>query len=156
MKYLFLIQLRGGGVAVVMSLYQLLSRVWLFETPWTPARQAPLSLGFSRQRSQSGHSLLQRIFPGRGIEPRSPALQAYSLLFELQGSCTLWEETAYFDRSRGGGTGKLEVESQGRVYKREKLVLSLQGWTQLQKEKMTLAAEADSSQVMTCFRSVGK
>ena len=61
-----------------------------------------------------------------------------------------------FDRSRGRGTGRLEVESQGRLYKREKLVLSLQGWTQLQKEKMILAAEADSSQAMTCFRSVGK
>ena len=26
-----------------------LSRVWLFETPWTAAYQAPLSMGFSRQ-----------------------------------------------------------------------------------------------------------
>ena len=30
------------------------SRVWLFVTPWTVARQAPLSLGFSRQEHWSG------------------------------------------------------------------------------------------------------
>ena len=28
---------------------KLLSRVWLFATPWTAAHQAPLSMGFSRQ-----------------------------------------------------------------------------------------------------------
>ena len=27
-----------------------LSRVWLFSTPWTAAYQAPLSMGFSRQK----------------------------------------------------------------------------------------------------------
>ena len=31
-----------------------LSRVWLFETPWTAAYQAPLSMGFSRQEYWSG------------------------------------------------------------------------------------------------------
>ena len=31
-----------------------LSRVWLFETPWTVAYQAPLSMGFSRQEYWSG------------------------------------------------------------------------------------------------------
>ena len=30
------------------------SRVWLFETPWTAAYQAPLSMGFSRQEYWSG------------------------------------------------------------------------------------------------------
>ena len=30
------------------------SRVQLFATPWTVARQAPLSMGFSRQESWSG------------------------------------------------------------------------------------------------------
>ena len=33
---------------------KLLSRVWLFETPWTVAYQAPLSMGFSRQGYWSG------------------------------------------------------------------------------------------------------
>ena len=31
-----------------------LSRVWLFATPWTVARQAPLSMGFSWQEYWSG------------------------------------------------------------------------------------------------------
>ena len=31
-----------------------LSHVWLFETPWTEAYQAPLSMGFSRQEYWSG------------------------------------------------------------------------------------------------------
>ena len=30
------------------------SRVWLFETPWTAAYQAPPSMGFSKQESWSG------------------------------------------------------------------------------------------------------
>ena len=33
---------------------KLLSRVWLFVTPWTAAYQAPLSMGFSRQVYWSG------------------------------------------------------------------------------------------------------
>ena len=44
---------------------QSLSRVWLFVTPWTVVRQAPLSMGFSRQEHSSG---LPR--PPRGICPR--------------------------------------------------------------------------------------
>ena len=33
---------------------QLLSRIWLFETPWTVAHQASLSMGFSRQAYWNG------------------------------------------------------------------------------------------------------
>ena len=33
---------------------KLLSRVWLFVTPWTAAHQAPPSMGFSRQEYWSG------------------------------------------------------------------------------------------------------
>ena len=39
---------------------KLLSRVLLFETPWTAAHQAPLSLGFSRQEYWSGVPLPSR------------------------------------------------------------------------------------------------
>ena len=39
---------------------KLLSRVWLFATPWTAAYQAPPSMGFSRQEYWSGcHCLLR-------------------------------------------------------------------------------------------------
>ena len=41
----------------------LLSRVWLFVTPWTVAHQAPLPMEFSRQEYRvGGHFLLQGIF----------------------------------------------------------------------------------------------
>ena len=54
-------------------------------TPWTVARQAPLSLGFPRQEHWTG---LPFPFPGDlpnpGNEPGSPALQADSLLSDHQ------------------------------------------------------------------------
>ena len=48
---------------------QLFSRVQLFETLWTVACQAPLSMGFSRQEEWSGcHSCLRELFPNPGIK----------------------------------------------------------------------------------------
>ena len=39
-----------------------------FEIPWTVARQAPLSMGFSRQNTELDcHALLQGIFPTQGF-----------------------------------------------------------------------------------------
>ena len=58
--------------------------VWLFATPWTVARQAPLSMGFSRQDCWSG--LPCPSLPNPGIEPVSPALQVDSLLLSHRGS----------------------------------------------------------------------
>ena len=58
-----------------------LSHVQLFATPWTVACQAPLSMGFLRKEYQSGLP-----FPSPGnlpdpeIKPKSPALQADSLM----------------------------------------------------------------------------
>ena len=59
-----------------MPLYVcVLSHVQLFATPWTVARQAPLSMGFPRLEYWSG---LPFPIPGDlldpGIEPMSPAL----------------------------------------------------------------------------------
>ena len=55
-------------------------------TPWTAVRQAPLSLGFSRQEYWSELPFPSPgDLPNQGIEPRSPALQAGSLPAELQG-----------------------------------------------------------------------
>ena len=55
---------------------KLLSRVQLFATPWTVARQAPPSMGFSRQEYWSGLPFPSPgDLPDPGIEPRSPALQ---------------------------------------------------------------------------------
>ena len=55
-------------------------------TPWTVARRAPLSMGFSGQEHWSGLPRpLPRDLPDPGVEPRSPALQADSLLSEPPG-----------------------------------------------------------------------
>ena len=62
---------------------KLLSRVQLFSTPWTVAYQAPLSMGFSRQRYRSGLPFPSPgDLPNPGIEPGSPALQADTLPYE--------------------------------------------------------------------------
>ena len=57
----------------------LFSHVWLLATGWTVARQAPLSIGFSRQEYWNG---LPFPFPGDLSDPRieavslvAPALQ---------------------------------------------------------------------------------
>ena len=53
---------------VLLLLCWLLSHVQLFETPWTVAHQAPLSMVCSRQETgMSCHDLLQRIFPTQGL-----------------------------------------------------------------------------------------
>ena len=61
-------QIRIGSTVYVCAL----SCVWLFETPWTVAHQAPLFMGFSRQEYWSG---LPFPPPGNllnpGIEPLS-------------------------------------------------------------------------------------
>ena len=67
-----------GQVACVCA--QLLSHVWLFVTPWTVARQAPLSMGFPRQKYCSGLPFPSPGDPSDpGMEPTSPASQAGSL-----------------------------------------------------------------------------
>ena len=58
----------------------------LFVTLWTVARQAPLSMGFSRQEYWSELPFPSpRDLPKKGIKPRSAALQADTLPSELPG-----------------------------------------------------------------------
>ena len=65
---------------------KVLSPVWLFETPWTAACQAPLSMGVSRQEYWSGLPFPSPgHLPNPGIEPGSPALQADALSSEPPG-----------------------------------------------------------------------
>ena len=73
------------------------SRVWFIVTLWTVARQAPLSMGFSRQGYWSGWPCPPPgDFPNLGIEAGSPALRADSLLSEPPGkahtSCILFKK----------------------------------------------------------------
>ena len=55
-----------------------LSRVRLFATPWTVARQAPLSMGFSRQEYFSGLP-----FPSPGDHPNPRLLHCRQMLYPL-------------------------------------------------------------------------
>ena len=66
---------------------KLLSRARLFGTPMDSSlHQAPLSMGFSKQEYWSGLPFPSPgDLPDSGIEPRSPALQADTLLFEPPG-----------------------------------------------------------------------
>ena len=62
------------------------SHVWLFETLWTIAQQAPLFMGFSRQEYWSGLPYpLPGDLPDSQIEPTSPALQVDSLPTQSPG-----------------------------------------------------------------------
>ena len=59
-------------------------------TPWTAARQAPLSMGFSRQEYWSGLPFPSPgDLPDPGIKPGSPALQVDSLPSEPPGKPTV-------------------------------------------------------------------
>ena len=79
--------LMSGVLNICMCRSRLLQGVQLFATPWTVARQAPLSMGFSRQEYWSGLPCPPPgDLPDPGIEPRSPALQVDSFLSEPPGS----------------------------------------------------------------------
>ena len=57
-----------------------------FATPWTVACQSPLSVEFSRQEYRSGLPFSSsEDLPDPGMEPRSPASKADSLLSEPPG-----------------------------------------------------------------------
>ena len=74
-----LIKETGGGGLVAKSCPTLV-------TPWSVTCQAPLSMGFSNQEYGSGLPFPSPgDLPNPGIKHRSPALQADSLLTELQG-----------------------------------------------------------------------
>jgi len=67
-----------------------LSRVRLFETLWTVARQAPLSMGFSRQEYWGGMPCPPPgELPDPGIEPMS--LMSPALAGRFLTTNTTWE-----------------------------------------------------------------
>ena len=75
----------------ITEIAQVLSCVWLFATPRTISRQAPLSTGLPRWEHWSSlpfPSLGNR--PDPKIEPCSPIIQADSLPLSHQGSPALW------------------------------------------------------------------
>ena len=76
----------------------LLSRVWLFATPWTVAHQVPLSMGFSRQKYWN-----RLLFPppgnlpDPGIKPTSPVSPAISLPLHSMWSLFIKSLQFFFD-----------------------------------------------------------
>ena len=115
----------------------------LCATPWTVARQAPLSMGFSRQDYWSG---LPFSPPNRssdpGIKPESPALQADSLLWSCQGS--LWQPLAGVKGPRGElspfGPGALAAQSLGSQQRQNQLYPS-QGLLEMPREEASSAEQ---------------
>ena len=72
---------------------KLLSRVWLFATPWTVAYHAPQSMEFSRQEYWSGLPFSSPgDLPDPGIEPRSSTLQADALPSKPPGKSYIWNQ----------------------------------------------------------------
>ena len=64
----------GMSWGLLLLSFCVLSRVWLFVTPWTVAHQAPLSMGFPRQEYWSGLPFPSPgDLPDSGIEPASLA-----------------------------------------------------------------------------------
>ena len=80
-----------------MCVCQLLSCVRLFVTPWTVARQASLSIGFSRQEYWSGVPFLS---PGDLPDPRSnPGLLYYrQILYRLSHPGSLAYSNLHLDQ----------------------------------------------------------
>ena len=73
-----------------MHMLNRFSRVQLFETPWTVARQAPLSMGFSRQEYWNGLPCPPSGgLPYTGIKPMS--LTSPSLAGRFFTTSTTWE-----------------------------------------------------------------
>ena len=66
---------------------RLLSRVQLFRIPWTVARQASLSMGFSRQGSWSGLPFPSVDLSDPGIEPSPPVSCIAGGFFCLRHHC---------------------------------------------------------------------
>ena len=69
-------------------------------TSWTIAGHTPLSMEFSRQEYWNGYPFPSPgDLPDPGIDPRSPALQADSLLSEPSGRPLLQMSCSKFERS---------------------------------------------------------
>ena len=71
-----------------------LSCVWLFETPWTAAHQAPLSMGFSRQEFWSGVPLPS---PVEGIRRMQTQCDIQVTMGPLAYGLEKWAMTSHGD-----------------------------------------------------------
>ena len=90
---------------------QSLSRVWLFVTLWTVARQAPLSMGFPRQQYWSELQFpSQGDLPNSRIKPKSSALAGRLFITTPPGKHYIPSYTQGIPKVRG----KIYHNQQGR------------------------------------------
>ena len=83
-----------------VCVWNLLSCIWLFATPWTIVRQAPLSMGILQARILEWVAI--PFFRGSS-QPRTPALQADSLPSEPPGKHNWQIKIVYFQRVQYDG-----------------------------------------------------
>ena len=74
---------------------QSLSHVQLFETPWTVACRAPLSMGILQARILQWVALLQGIFPTQGSNPGLPHCRWILYHLSHHGSPRILKKVAY-------------------------------------------------------------
>ena len=75
------------GFSMKVAAVSVLCHVQFFETPWTVARQTPLSMGFPTQEYCSGLPFPSPgDLPNPGIEPVSPALAGGFFTAEPSGN----------------------------------------------------------------------
>ena len=72
-----------SGTTLTFSVLCVLSHVWLFATPWTVARQAPLSMGILQARILEWVAMP---FSRGSSQPRSPALRQILPCLSHQGN----------------------------------------------------------------------
>ena len=101
-------------------------------TPWTVARQTPLSMGFFRQEYWSGLPILPpRDLSDPGIEPASPASPALAgrLLTTEPSGEPHTRGTINNSRERGQPRKRSRYEQKGteQVHSKNNIVLELQG-----------------------------
>ena len=78
------------AIGIIFFLHKISDQVWLKVHNKPPTLCDPMTVGFSRQEYWSGLPFPSpEDLPDTGIEPRSPALRADSLLSEPPGAHTI-------------------------------------------------------------------
>ena len=93
-----------------------LGHIQLFATPWTVARQVPLSMGFSRQEYWTGLPFpTPGDLPHPGIEPASPALAGRFSITALLGKPGYQAEVTALKKTLLDKIGMFKARNKGSV-----------------------------------------
>ena len=109
--------MKTGGKNSLKNVWcYVLHHVRLFVTLWTVARQAPLSMGFSRQEYWSElPCLAPGNFPNPGTEPASPVSPALQILYPwaTRKALLLYCNSTLFEKQNGTIERAIDQESRG-------------------------------------------